>query len=158
MDFGTIFSSTIFRIGQLHSRVVGISQTPKRKNMNKVMHAVVLLVFGAACGLLLLILKLPSMVIPAIARLPSVPPGQAILPAFTRFCMAVGPVVVVVLAILALGYCIYVWVRKAECAASWTGFLATTMSALLLVLLPSLVAIYIPLVDFLNRSTTALPK
>jgi len=126
--------------------------------MNKVMHAVVLLVFGAACGLLLLILKLPSMVLPAIARLPSVPPGQAVLPAFTRFCMAVGPVLVATLALLALGYCIYVWVRKAERSPSWTAFLSTTMCALVLVLLPSIVAIYIPLVDFLNRSTPSLPK
>jgi len=42
--------------------------------------------------------------------------------------------------------------------APWTGFLATTMSALVLVLLPTVVAIYIPLVDFLNRSTAALAK
>ena len=122
------------------------------------MHAVVLAVFAGACWLLSLILKLPSMVQPAMARLPSVPPGQAVLPAFTRVCMAVGPILLVALALLALGYCIYVWVSKAERAASWTGFLATTMSALVLVLLPSVVAIYIPLVDFLNRSTTAFPK
>jgi hypothetical protein len=32
------------------------------------------------------------------------------------------------------------------------------MSALVLVLLPTVVAIYIPLVDFLNRSTASLPK
>lgn len=126
--------------------------------MNKVMHAVVLAVFAGACWFLSLILRLPSMVQPAIARLPSVPPGQAVLPAFTRFCMAIGPILLVTLALLALGYCIYVWVRKAERPPSWTGFLATTMSALVLVLLPSVVAIYIPLVDFLNRSTTTLLK
>jgi EamA domain-containing membrane protein RarD len=72
--------------------------------------------------------------------------------------MAVGPVLLAALAVLAVGYCIYVWVRKAKRPASWTGFLATTMCALVLVLLPSIVAIYIPLVDFLNRSTTSLPK
>ncbi|HEY5914081.1 MAG TPA: hypothetical protein VJA21_26130, partial [Verrucomicrobiae bacterium] len=60
--------------------------------------------------------------------------------------------------VLAVAYCIFIWVRKAERPAPWTGFLATTMSALVLVLLPTIVAIYIPLVDFLNRSTTALPK
>ena len=127
--------------------------------MNKVMHAVVLVVFGAACGLLALILKLPSMVVPAMARLPSVPPSQAVLPlpAFTRLCMAAGPVLLAVLALLALGYCIYVCVRKAERPASWIGFLATTMSAVVLVLLPSVVAIYIALADFLNR-LTSLPK
>ena len=126
--------------------------------MNKMLHAVVLVVFGGACWFVSLILKLPLMVQPATARLPSVPPGQALLPAFTRLCMAAGPILLGALAFLALGYCIYVWVRKAECPAPWTGFLATTMSALVLVLLPTVVAIYIPLVDFLNRSTAALPK
>lgn len=126
--------------------------------MNKVMHGVVLLVFGAACGLLLLILKLPAMVLPAMARLPSVQPGQAVLPAFTRVCMAAGPVVVGALAVLAVGYCLYVWVRKMERPPSWTGFLSATMCASVLVLLPSIVAIYIPLVDFLNRTTVSLAK
>ena len=72
--------------------------------------------------------------------------------------MAAGPILLGALTLLTLGYCIYVWVRKAERPAPWTGFLATAMSALVLVLLPTLVAIYIPLVDFLNRSTATLPK
>ena len=122
------------------------------------MHAVVLVVFGTACWFLSLILKLPLMVQPATARLAAVPPGEVVLPAFTRLCMAAGPVLLAALALLALGYCAYVWVRKAGRAAPWTGFLATTMSALVLVLLPSVVAIYIPLVDFLNRSTMSLVK
>lgn len=129
-----------------------------KENMNKVMHAVVLMVFGTACWFLSLILKLPLMVQPATARLPSISPGQAALPAFTRLCMAAGPVLLAALALLALGYCIYVWMRRADRPAPWIGFLATTMSMLVLVLLPSVVAIYIPLVDFLNRSTTSLVK
>jgi len=126
--------------------------------MNKMLHAVVLIAFGGACWFLSLMLKLPLMVLPATARLPSVPPGQAVLPAFTRLCMAAGPVLLAALALLALGYCIYVWMHKAERPASWIGFLATTMSALVVVLLPTVVAIYIPLVDFLNRSTGPLVK
>jgi hypothetical protein len=127
--------------------------------MNKMMHAVVLLVFGGACWFLSMILKLPMMVLPATARLRSNPlEPAAALPAFTRMCMGAGPIILAVFAVLALGYCIYVWVRKAERPASWTGFLATTMSALVLVLLPALVAIYIPVVDFLNRSTAVVPK
>ena len=126
--------------------------------MNKMMHGVVLVLFGGACWFLSLILKLPLMVQPAAARLASVPPGQAVLPAFTRLCMGAGPVLLAALALLALGYCTYVWVRRAERQAPWVGFLATTMSALVLVLLPTVVAIYIPLVDFLNRSTAILTK
>ena len=126
--------------------------------MNKLMHAIVLLVFAGACWFLAMMLKLPLMVQPMTARLPSVPPGEAVLPAFTRFCMVAGPVLLAALALLALGYCIYVWVRRAERPMPWVGFLATTMSALVLVLLPTVVAIYIPLIDFLNRSTAVLPK
>jgi hypothetical protein len=127
--------------------------------MNKMMHGIVLVLFGGACWFLSLILKLPLMVQPATARLASLPAGQSVqLPAFTRLCMATGPVLLAALALLALGYCIYVWVRRAERQAPWVGFLATTMSALVLVLLPAVVAIYIPLVDFLNRSTAILPK
>jgi uncharacterized BrkB/YihY/UPF0761 family membrane protein len=72
--------------------------------------------------------------------------------------MAAGPVLLALFTLVSLVYCIYVWVRRAERPASWTAFLATTMSALVLVLLPTVVAIYIPLVDFLNRSTAVLPK
>jgi hypothetical protein len=57
------------------------------------------------------------------------------------------------MAVAALGYCVYVWVRKTGRQAPWVGFLATTMSALVLVVLPTIVAIYLPLVDFLNVST-----
>ena len=125
--------------------------------MNKMMHGVVFVVFGGACWFLSLILKLPLMVQTMTARLPSVGPDQAVLPAFTRFCMMTGPFLLAGLALLALGYCSYVWLCKAERTGHWIGFLATTMSALVLTLLPTVVAIYIPLVDFLNRSTS-LPK
>src|SRR5437899_447960 len=83
----------------------------QKGNMNKMMHAVVLVVFGGACWFLSMILKLPLMVQPAMARLASVPPGQTVpgLPAFTRLCMAAGPVLLAALGLLALGYCIYVW-------------------------------------------------
>jgi hypothetical protein len=127
--------------------------------MNKMLHAVVLVVFEGACWFLSLILKLPLMVQPATARLPSVGPGHAVLPAFTRLCMSAGPILLGIFALLALGYCIYVWVRKSERRPlSWIGFLATTMSALVLILLPTVVAIYIPVVDFLNRSVVQVPK
>ena len=127
--------------------------------MNKMMHAVVLAVFGGACWFLsLVILKLPVMVLPAAARLRSAPIEQLSLPAFTRLCMAAGPVLLAAFALGALVYCIYVWTRKAGSSMPWTGFLATTMSGLVLVLLPAVVAIYIPIVDFLNHLAPAVPK
>lgn len=89
--------------------------------MNKMMHAVVLVVFGAACWFLSLILKLPMMVLPATARLRAEPLDQTALPAFTRLCMGAGPIILAAFALLALGYCIYVWMRKTERPTSWTG-------------------------------------
>jgi hypothetical protein len=73
------------------------------------------------------------------------------LPAFTRFCMALGPSVIIGLAALATGYCVWVWFRKAETPQSWVGFLATATGSLFLVTLPIIVAIYLPLVNALNR-------
>ena len=121
--------------------------------MNKLLHALVLVFFTGACWFLALMLKLPLMVQAATSRLPSVRPGEAVFPAFTRLCMTVGPLLVAGLAISALAYCTYVWTRKVENRANWIGFLATTVSALVLVLMPTVVAMYITVVDFINRST-----
>src|SRR5689334_4298732 len=98
--------------------------------MNKILHAVVLIVFGGACWFLSLILKLPLMVQAMTARLPSVSPGQSVLPAFTRLCMVAGPFLLAALVLLALAYCVYICMRKAERQAPWINFLTTTMSSL----------------------------
>jgi uncharacterized membrane protein YcjF (UPF0283 family) len=107
--------------------------------MNKIMHGVVLALFGVACWFVSLILKLPQMAA-----------GNRMAPAFTRFCMEFGPAILVGMAILATGYCVWVWNRKTDNRASWVAFLATTVGALGLVMLPTIVAIYLPLVDALN--------
>jgi uncharacterized BrkB/YihY/UPF0761 family membrane protein len=101
-------------------------------------------------------LKLPLMIQPMAAKLPAVQPGQSVLPAFTRLCMAAGLVLLAMLAFVALGYCLYVWVHNSERQLPWVSFLATTMSALVLLALPTVVAIYLPLVSFLNISGASL--
>ncbi len=111
--------------------------------MNKILHAVVLVFFGFACWFLSMMLKMPTM----IGRSSGVQ-----MPAFTRLCVAYGPLLMAGLALSALAYCIYVWTRKVENRATWIGFLATSLSALFLVLMPTVVAMYITLVDFINRS------
>ena|SRR5437016_13225685 len=112
--------------------------------MNKILHAVILVFFGIACWFLSLMLKMPVMV----ARSPGV-----VMPPFTRLCVSYGPLLMAGLAISAVAYCIYVWTRKAENRATWIGFLATALSALVLLLMPTVVAMYITVVDFINRST-----
>ena len=111
--------------------------------MNKIAHGIVLGFFGVACGLVWALLQLPLMV-----RLGG---RELQLPAFTRFCMAVGPLVLLGLAALGTGYCLWVWLRKAETRPSWVGFLATATGSLFLLSLPIVTAIYLPLVSALER-------
>jgi hypothetical protein len=108
--------------------------------MNKVAHGVILAFFGMACWFVSVVFKLPTML-----------HVGSQLPLFTRLCMEIGPMVVGGLAILATVYCLWVWIRKADSRTSWVAFLATTMAALVFVMLPAIVAIYLPLVAALNH-------
>ena len=111
--------------------------------MNKLAHGIVLAFFGTACWLLWAVLQLPAMVL--------LPEHGVQLPAFTRFCIALGTRLMVALPILAAAYCLWVWLRKGENRNSWVAFLATTTAALLFLMLPSIVAIYLPLVSALHH-------
>ena len=86
-----------------------LSNRGKTHRMNKIAHGIVLALFGVACWLVWALLQLPLMV-----KLPGV---ELHLPAFTRFCMAVGPFVVIGLATLATAYCVWVWCIGHPCAA-----------------------------------------
>jgi hypothetical protein len=110
--------------------------------MNKVMHGIVLAVFAFACWSESIILKLPAMV------------GQGMnhpLPAFTRFCLGIGPSVAMAIVGVAVVYCLVVWFRKTEKCPSWVAFLATAMSSIVLLMLPMIIAIYLPIIDLLQR-------
>jgi hypothetical protein len=110
--------------------------------LNKLAHGIVLGFFGVACWLVWALLQLPPMV-----RLRGV---ELQLPAFTRLCMGLGPSIIIGLAVLATGYCVWVWFRKAETTKSWVGFLATATGALFFITLPIVVALYLPLVSALQ--------
>ncbi len=107
--------------------------------MNKLIHALILAVFAIACwfvwGMLTLTLHVGR---------------GGHLPAFTRFCVGLRPVAVI-LPLMAALYCIYVWMRKTDERRSWVSFFAATMCALVLVTLPTFGAAYLPLVETLNR-------
>jgi hypothetical protein len=107
--------------------------------MNKLAHTLVLAVFGIACWFTWGILTLAS----------RAGHGEA-LPAFTMFCVGLRPVLVV-LPILAAAYYLWILFRKAERLPSWVTFFATTMSVLVLVTLPTLIAAYLPLVSSINH-------
>ena len=114
--------------------------------MNKVAHGIVLVFFGVACWLVWVILQLPSMV-----RLHGV---ELRLPVFTTLCVALGPWIIVGMAVLATAYCIWVWIRKTDSQGSWVGFLAAATGALLFVMLPAIIAIYLPLIVALQHLVT----
>jgi hypothetical protein len=114
--------------------------------LNKLAHGIVLIFFGVACWLVWALLQLPRMV-----RLRGV---ETALPGFTKLCMDVGPGLLIGLAALATGYCVWVWLRKSETQRSWVGFLATVTGFLFLVTLPIVVAIYLPLVSALQTLGT----
>lgn len=84
-------------------------------------------------------------------RLPLMASHGRVLPAFTRLCMGLEPYLLLGLAILATAYCLRVWLLKTDTGNSWVAFLSTSMAALGLLMLPTIVAIYLPVVDALNR-------
>ena len=55
------------------------------------------------------------------------------------------------LPLLAAAYCLFVWIRKADGQKSWVGFFASTMSALVLLTYPVMIAAWLPLIDLLQR-------
>jgi fructose-specific phosphotransferase system IIC component len=111
--------------------------------LNKLAHGIILAFFGVACWFVWVVLSLPSTV-----RLHGV---ELHLPLFTRVCIGLGTRIVVGLAIVATVYCLRVWIRKSDGRSSWVAFLATVTGALLLVTLPTIVAIYLPLVNALQH-------
>jgi hypothetical protein len=64
-----------------------------------------------------------------------------------RLEQTIAPCVIIGLAALATGYCVWVRLSKAETPRSWVGFLATATGSLFVVTLPIIVAIYLPLVQ-----------
>ena len=113
--------------------------TDEENTMNKLAHTLVLAVFGFASWFTWVILTLAS----------RVGHGEA-LPGFTAFCIGLRPVLIV-LPVMAAVYCLWIWFRKAERSPSWMIFFAATMSALVLVTLPALVAAYLPLIKAVNH-------
>jgi hypothetical protein len=86
----------------------------------------------------------------AILKLPLLTPSREHLPAFTRLCLGLVPGLLLGLAIAATAYCLRIWIPKTDPGHSWLAFLATAAAVLGLVMLPTIIAIYLPLVGALN--------
>ena len=117
----------------------GEQYCPPTYMKNKLAHTLVLAVFGVACSLVWLLMKLPLLL----------GPGHP-LPGFTQLCVGLRPIMVV-LPIVAAVYCLWIWYRKADKLPSWIGYLTVLMGVLVLVTLPAVIAAYLPLYDSVRQ-------
>jgi len=117
-----------------------------RNPLNQILHGVILIFFALGCWFLWALLHFPQMMERASQGRP--------LPAFTRFIvdLCLDHSFIAVPPVLAAVYCAYIWIRKANQGCSWIGFFAVTMATLFLLTLQILVALLLPLIDFMNHS------
>jgi hypothetical protein len=108
--------------------------------MNKAVHGLITLCLAVACWWLWAMLKLTAGFMHRVSDHP---------PAYSQFCVE-WRAAFVVLPILALSYCVFVWLRKADKGPSWVGFFAATTGAFVLTMLPTLVAVWLPMVQFIE--------
>jgi hypothetical protein len=112
-----------------------------RRPLNLVIHGLILIFLSLGCWFLWAILHFPQMMT---AR-----SGMA-LPAFTRFMIGCGPYLSVPAGLAAV-YCGWIWMRKSLKGSSWMGFFATTMAMLTLFALLTLIAVFLPVIAFINQ-------
>lgn len=110
------------------------------KAMNKIMHGLIAVGFAFACWCLWGMLSLTSNLMLRVSDHP---------PAFTQLCVGLKPLFVV-LPVAAASYCLYVWIRKTENPNPWVSFLATTTGILVLAALPTIIAIWLPVIQFID--------
>jgi peroxiredoxin len=109
---------------------------------NRVAHTLVLAVFVIACKWLSDILTMATRAVHGGALPISGAPLRSLL---------------IVLPVLAAAYCLWIWFRKADRSPSWVVFFAATMSALVLVTLPTFIGAYLPLINDYSRLTRSRP-
>jgi hypothetical protein len=119
---------------------------------NLVVHGLILVVFSVVCWFVWGTLQLPRMMSAATAKAAG---GAVPLPAFTEMMTGIGHYLFIP-PLLALGYCLYVWFRKSTAKSSWIGFFAVTTATLIFIALPTLVAVLLPVIDFMNRLPTKI--
>jgi hypothetical protein len=113
-----------------------------RSPLNKIMHGLILVFFSVGCWFLWAMLQFPHRMVWA---------NGMNMPAFTRLVMSFGSSFLAVPPLLAAVYCVFVWVRRPNGRSSWVGFLATSMAVLILITLPTLIALLLPMIAFMNQ-------
>ena len=112
--------------------------------MNKLTCALVLGVFGSSCLLGWAMLTLMS----------EVRNADRVLPYFTNLCIACRPILIA-LPLITLAYYLWLWFQKEENVSRWLGFVATTMTLLIVVVLPVISTCYLLMIDPVKMATGA---
>ena len=110
--------------------------------MNKVIHGLIAACFAFACMCLWGMLTLTSHAMLHASIQP---------PAFTLFLIGLRPLFVV-LPVLATAYCLYVLIRKADPRRTWMPYFATIAGSLLFVMLPTLLAVWLPVIQLIGMT------
>ncbi|HEX5399401.1 MAG TPA: hypothetical protein VFY06_10175 [Verrucomicrobiae bacterium] len=134
---------------QLEQEFAKVNRSPS----NFIIHGLILIYFSVICWFAWLTLHLPQMVqalMIARAKLVSNATGYGMLPGFTQMMLALRDFMFVP-PLLALVYCLYVWFQKSTVKNSWTGFFAVATATLVFILLPTLVAVLLPVISFMNQ-------
>jgi hypothetical protein len=133
-----IATHRIGSVEQLESEFEKVNRNP----MNKIIHGLVLVFFSIGCWFLWGLLTASENCMMGLFR--SQP-----LPAFTRLCLECRPVFYA-LPVLALAWCVFVWLRTTESRNSWVGFFAVSASVIMLAVFPTVIAMYLPVVQALQ--------
>lgn len=112
--------------------------------MNKLIHGLIAAFFGIACWLLWAMLTVVSKLILRVSDQP---------PLFTQLIVDLKPLLIL-LPVLVVGYCLFVWIRRVEKSPSWVGFFAGAMMALVLIMLPTMIAVWLPVIQFVDQTIT----
>jgi len=106
-----------------------------------VIHGLIFIFFSIVCWFVWGILHFPDMMVTALQG--------AQLPAFTRLSLGCRSFLAVP-PLLALVYCFYVCLRKFHAKSSWMGFFASTTAVLIFITLPTIIAVLLPMIEFMN--------
>jgi len=112
--------------------------------MKKFICALVLGVFGSSCLLSWAMLTLMS----------EVRNARHVLPYFTNLCVALRPVLIA-LPLMAVAYYLWLWFQKEEKVSRWMGFVAATMTVLIVFVLPAISTSYLLMIDSVTMATGA---
>ena len=140
---------------QLEPEFAKVNRSP----WNLVVHGLILIFFSVICWFVWGTLHLPQMMQGAIARTGAITEatGYGRLPGFTEMMVSLRNFMFIP-PLLALAYCLYVCFRKSNVKNSWTGFFAITTAVLIFILLPTLIAVLLPVISFMNELPASIFK